>query len=184
MAHASLSHWLSPRYGGQLWFDKPPLFYWLTALSMRLFGRFRIRRPPAVGGAVRRTCRRQLCAGPAGVSSYPESRALGRVCSGDQLAVLHAGPRCRDGHDFGRDFDACAVWPLRLDADKSRPLDRSGRTDDGAGNADQRPGRAGFDRRAGSRVPAADPAGQTPACRLRSGQASRCACLSACRGLG
>jgi 4-amino-4-deoxy-L-arabinose transferase-like glycosyltransferase len=38
MAHASLSHWLSPRYGGQLWFDKPPLFYWLTALSMRLFG--------------------------------------------------------------------------------------------------------------------------------------------------
>ena len=38
MAHASLSHWLSPRYGGQLWFDKPPLFYWLTALSMRFLG--------------------------------------------------------------------------------------------------------------------------------------------------
>lgn len=38
MAHASLANWLSPRYGGQLWFDKPPLFYWLTALSMRGFG--------------------------------------------------------------------------------------------------------------------------------------------------
>ena len=38
MAHAGLSGWLSPRYGGQLWFDKPPLFYWLTALSMRLLG--------------------------------------------------------------------------------------------------------------------------------------------------
>ena len=38
MAHAGLASWLSPRYGGQLWFDKPPLFYWLTALSMRCFG--------------------------------------------------------------------------------------------------------------------------------------------------
>ncbi len=38
MAHAGLTDWLSPRYGGQLWFDKPPLFYWLTALSMRLSG--------------------------------------------------------------------------------------------------------------------------------------------------
>ncbi|MGI4790802.1 MAG: ArnT family glycosyltransferase [Janthinobacterium lividum] len=38
MAHASLAHWLSPHYGGELWFDKPPLFYWLTALSMRFFG--------------------------------------------------------------------------------------------------------------------------------------------------
>ena len=38
MAHAGLANWLSPRYGGQLWFDKPPLFYWLTALSMRCFG--------------------------------------------------------------------------------------------------------------------------------------------------
>ncbi len=38
MAHASLAGWLSPHYNGALWFDKPPLFYWLTALSMRLFG--------------------------------------------------------------------------------------------------------------------------------------------------
>lgn len=38
MAHAGLAHWLSPRYGGQLWFDKPPLFYWLSALSMRGLG--------------------------------------------------------------------------------------------------------------------------------------------------
>ena len=38
MAHARLSGWLTPHYGGLPWFDKPPLFYWLTALSMRAFG--------------------------------------------------------------------------------------------------------------------------------------------------
>jgi 4-amino-4-deoxy-L-arabinose transferase-like glycosyltransferase len=38
MAFAGWRGWLSPHYGGQLWFDKPPLFYWLTALAMRLFG--------------------------------------------------------------------------------------------------------------------------------------------------
>ena len=50
MAHASLVNWLSPRYGGHLWFDKPPLFYWLTALSMRGFGvsEFAARLPSAL----------------------------------------------------------------------------------------------------------------------------------------
>jgi len=50
MAHAGLANWLSPRYGGQLWFDKPPLFYWLTALSMRLLGvsEFAARLPSAL----------------------------------------------------------------------------------------------------------------------------------------
>ncbi len=50
MAHASLANWLSPHYGGQLWFDKPPLFYWLTALSMRLCGvsEFSARLPSAL----------------------------------------------------------------------------------------------------------------------------------------
>ena len=50
MAHAGLTHWLSPRYGGQLWFDKPPLFYWLTALSMRSLGvtEFAARLPSAL----------------------------------------------------------------------------------------------------------------------------------------
>ena len=38
MAHSGWSGWLSPHLGGQLWFDKPPLFYWLSALSMRVFG--------------------------------------------------------------------------------------------------------------------------------------------------
>lgn len=38
MASAGLVGWLTPHYGGLPWFDKPPLFYWLTALSMRLFG--------------------------------------------------------------------------------------------------------------------------------------------------
>ena len=38
MARAGWSGWLTPHYGGLPWFDKPPLFYWLTALSMRVFG--------------------------------------------------------------------------------------------------------------------------------------------------
>lgn len=50
MAHAGLPHWLSPRFGGQLWFDKPPLFYWLTALSMHFLGvsEFAARLPSAL----------------------------------------------------------------------------------------------------------------------------------------
>lgn len=50
MSHAGLAGWLSPRYGGQLWFDKPPLFYWMTALSMRCFGvtEFAARLPSAL----------------------------------------------------------------------------------------------------------------------------------------
>lgn len=38
MAPAGWAGWLTPHYGGLPWFDKPPLFYWLTALSMRFFG--------------------------------------------------------------------------------------------------------------------------------------------------
>lgn len=34
----SLSRWLTPHYNGAMWFDKPPLFYWLTGLSMRALG--------------------------------------------------------------------------------------------------------------------------------------------------
>ena len=34
-----LSHdWISPRIYGHYWFDKPVMFYWLTALSYKLFG--------------------------------------------------------------------------------------------------------------------------------------------------
>ena len=32
------SDWLSPRIYGNVWFDKPIFFYWLTALSFKLFG--------------------------------------------------------------------------------------------------------------------------------------------------
>ena len=32
------SDWLSPRIYGSVWFDKPVFFYWLTALSFKLFG--------------------------------------------------------------------------------------------------------------------------------------------------
>ena len=50
MASAGLAGWLSPHNGGVLWFDKPPLLYWLTALSMRLFGvsEFAARLPSAL----------------------------------------------------------------------------------------------------------------------------------------
>jgi 4-amino-4-deoxy-L-arabinose transferase-like glycosyltransferase len=50
MAPAGLAGWLSPHNGGQIWFDKPPLFYWLTAFSMRLFGvsEFAARLPSAL----------------------------------------------------------------------------------------------------------------------------------------
>ena len=30
--------WLTPRWEYQLWFEKPPLFMWITALCYRLFG--------------------------------------------------------------------------------------------------------------------------------------------------
>ena len=36
--------WLTPHYLGQLWFDKPPLFYWLTAATTTLLGRASCRR--------------------------------------------------------------------------------------------------------------------------------------------
>jgi len=47
----ALSRWLTPHYNGLLWFDKPPFFYWLTGLSMRLFGanEFAARLPSALG---------------------------------------------------------------------------------------------------------------------------------------
>lgn len=32
------SDWLSPRIYGNVWFDKPVFFYWLTAISFKLFG--------------------------------------------------------------------------------------------------------------------------------------------------
>lgn len=32
------SDWLSPRIYGSVWFDKPVLFYWLTAISFKVFG--------------------------------------------------------------------------------------------------------------------------------------------------
>ncbi len=50
MAQAGWSGWLTPHYGGLPWFDKPPLFYWLTALSMRGLGvsEFSARLPSAL----------------------------------------------------------------------------------------------------------------------------------------
>jgi 4-amino-4-deoxy-L-arabinose transferase-like glycosyltransferase len=34
----SLAAWWSPHYDGSLWFDKPPVTYWLIGLSMSVFG--------------------------------------------------------------------------------------------------------------------------------------------------
>lgn len=34
-----LTHdWLSPRIFGEFWYDKPPLYYWLVAMSFSVFG--------------------------------------------------------------------------------------------------------------------------------------------------
>jgi 4-amino-4-deoxy-L-arabinose transferase-like glycosyltransferase len=30
--------WLSPRIYGQFWYDKPPMYYWLVAMSFKVFG--------------------------------------------------------------------------------------------------------------------------------------------------
>jgi len=30
--------WLTPRLNGMLWFDKPPMYFWLAALSYKVFG--------------------------------------------------------------------------------------------------------------------------------------------------
>lgn len=48
----SWADWLTPHYNGALWFDKPPLFYWLTAISMRLWGagEMAARLPSALAG--------------------------------------------------------------------------------------------------------------------------------------
>lgn len=37
-ASHGIAGWLTPHYNGVMWFDKPPLFYWLAGLSMRLGG--------------------------------------------------------------------------------------------------------------------------------------------------
>src|SRR6059036_132860 len=42
--------WLTPHYNGRPWFDKPPLFYWLSAASVRALGptEFACRLPSAL----------------------------------------------------------------------------------------------------------------------------------------
>jgi len=42
--------WLTPHYMGHPWFDKPPMFYWLSALSVAIFGinEFSCRLPSAL----------------------------------------------------------------------------------------------------------------------------------------
>lgn len=42
--------WLTPTLGGEPWFEKPPLLYWLMILSMRVFGEteFAVRLPSAL----------------------------------------------------------------------------------------------------------------------------------------
>ncbi len=42
--------WLTPRYDGGLWFDKPPLFYWLSSICAKLLGHseLTVRMPSAI----------------------------------------------------------------------------------------------------------------------------------------
>lgn len=35
---ATGSGWLTPHYDGKMWFDKPPMFYWLSGACARVFG--------------------------------------------------------------------------------------------------------------------------------------------------
>jgi 4-amino-4-deoxy-L-arabinose transferase-like glycosyltransferase len=46
--------WLTPHYAGRIWFDKPPLFYWLSAICVKVIGlgELAIRMPSAVCGAL------------------------------------------------------------------------------------------------------------------------------------
>ena len=45
---------ISPRIYGEFWYDKPPLYYWLTAASFKLFGvsEFAARLPAAFCGGM------------------------------------------------------------------------------------------------------------------------------------
>lgn len=42
--------WLTPHYAGKLWFDKPPMYYWLASIAVKTFGlsEFSIRLPSAI----------------------------------------------------------------------------------------------------------------------------------------
>jgi len=42
--------WLTPHYAGEIWFDKPPMYYWLASIAVKAFGlsEFSIRLPSAI----------------------------------------------------------------------------------------------------------------------------------------
>jgi 4-amino-4-deoxy-L-arabinose transferase-like glycosyltransferase len=50
LQRGTFAAWWSPHYAGALWFDKPPLTYWLMAASMSVFGtsEFAARLPSAI----------------------------------------------------------------------------------------------------------------------------------------
>lgn len=47
-------NWLTPHYGGHIWFDKPPLFYWLSSICVKVLGlsAFSVRLPSAIFAAL------------------------------------------------------------------------------------------------------------------------------------
>ena len=63
--------WLSPRIYGEFWYDKPPLFYWLEAISFKLFG---------------------LSTWSARLPSVLAT-LITSICPGNH----HSGPQCRNG---------------------------------------------------------------------------------------
>lgn len=85
--------WVSPRIYGQFWFDKPALFYWLTAASLKIggFNEAAARFPAAVCGAL------GVAAVYAGGSAMFRSRRAGLLAavvllvSGEYFYLAKAG---------------------------------------------------------------------------------------------
>ena len=48
---AATGDWVTPRLNGLKYFEKPPLQYWASALSFRLFGENEVSRPPCTWGS-------------------------------------------------------------------------------------------------------------------------------------
>jgi 4-amino-4-deoxy-L-arabinose transferase-like glycosyltransferase len=70
----TFSAWWSPHYNGGLWFDKPPLTYWLIGLSQSIFGAtsFAARLPSAIFAVALIVLVAYLCR-----YLWPESRSTG-----------------------------------------------------------------------------------------------------------
>lgn len=87
--------WLTPRLNGVLYFEKPPLQYWLSAFSMRFFGlnAFAARLPLALATLITMGCswrlaRRMGASNPVWAAFMVASTLLGFICG--QVLTLDA----------------------------------------------------------------------------------------------